>query len=94
MGTWQSITNGSATSFGYGTCRIHLSLLDSSEFKTKVVTIVNADQDVLSLAPSVSMLGALASALSGPAAPIVLPIVAALVIGHWTVLLVKQAGNN
>ena len=40
------------------------------------------------------MLGALAaivSAVSGPAAPIVLPIAAALVVGHWTVLLIRQA---
>jgi len=73
-------------------------LLDNSEFKAKVVAIVNADEDVLCLrnmAPSVSMVGALASivsALSGPAAPIVLPIAAAAVLGHWTFLLVKQAG--
>jgi GTP-binding protein EngB required for normal cell division len=75
-----------------------LELLDSSEFKTKVVSIVNDDRNALSLknmAQSISMLGALAgivSALSGPAAPIVIPIAAVFVIGHWTVLLVRQAG--
>jgi len=75
-----------------------LELLDSSKFKAEVVAIVNADEDVLSLrnmAPSLSMVGALASivsALSGPAAPIVLPIAAVVVIVHWTFLLVKQTG--
>ena len=40
------------------------------------------------------MLGVLAgimASLAGPAAPIVLPIAAAAAVGHWTVLLYKQA---
>jgi hypothetical protein len=40
------------------------------------------------------MLAALAgivAALAGPAAPIVLPIATIFVVGHWTVLLIKQA---
>ncbi|KAF8797604.1 hypothetical protein BYT27DRAFT_7228955 [Phlegmacium glaucopus] len=71
-------------------------LLDSKIFKGMVARIVT-QEDVLSLkqmATSMSMLGALAAlvtALSGPVAPIVLPIAATLVVGHWTVLLIKQA---
>jgi len=75
-------------------------LLDSSKFKKWVIGIINNDPSVLTIknmAPSLSMLAALAgiiSALSGPAAPIVIPIAAVFVAGHWTVLLLKQARNN
>jgi hypothetical protein len=45
-------------------------------------------------APSVSILAALAGIVTGaagPAAPIVLPIAAVFVLGHWAILLLKQA---
>jgi len=71
-------------------------LLESEEFKELIAAMVT-EQDVLSLAQmstSLTMLAALAgivSAVSGPAAPIVVPIAAVFVVGHWAVLIFKQA---
>jgi len=60
------------------------------------VMVSTSEQDVLSLkqmSTSSTMLGALAgivSASSEPAVPIVVPIAAVLVAGHWTTVLLKQ----
>jgi len=71
-------------------------LLDSDDFK-KLVTGMVSEQNALSMnniTTSLSMLGVLAGiigTLAGPAAPIVIPIAAAVVVGHWTILLYRQA---
>ncbi|OAX33211.1 hypothetical protein K503DRAFT_775849 [Rhizopogon vinicolor AM-OR11-026] len=66
--------------------------LDSKEFKTLMVTVVN-HMDVGSIAQpnrtvtfglsAVAAIAGITSALSGPAAPIVVPIMATVVIGKW-----------
>lgn len=62
-----------------------------------MVAAIASDPDVLymkQMGASLSMLATLAgivSALSGPLAPIVIPIAAGLVVGHWSLLIFKQA---